>query len=371
MKFSCSKESLIVALSISQKAVSNKTTLPILEGIFFQVRENEIVLRSTDLEIGVEVAFDANVEKTGEIVLPSGITGDLIRKMPGEDIFFEGDDGSHMKIECVLSNFTLKGLPGTEFPEFPEIIEENSFEIDSSELKELIKGTVFSVATSDNIPILTGVKVELEGNEIRLIALDGYRMAMKKGIIVKAVKEDISVIIPSKSISEIYKVLASYTGIVSVKFSKNQIFFEMDRTKFTSRLLEGEFINYKNIIPVEHTTKVKVNRRLILDSCERAELLAREGKNNLIKMDFNQDQLILTSNAEIGNIFEIIPIENRGESLKIAFNSKFIIDALKVIDNEELLIEMTTSVGPGVLLPIDGEKFIYLILPVRVADFSE
>jgi len=367
MKFNCSKESLMGALNIAQKAVSSKTTLPILEGIFFSVKNNNLLLRSTDLEIGVEINIPAIVENEGEIVLSSTITGELIRKMSGSDVFFESDDNNQMKIECLLSNFTLKGLATDEFPAFPEIIEDHVFTIESSVLRELIKGTIFSVATNENIPVLTGVKIELQGNDINLIALDGYRLALRSGKIKESLEEDLNVIIPSKSLSEINKVLVNYTGEVIVKFSKNQIFFQMDNTQFTSRLLEGDFINYKQIIPVEKTTQVRVNRRLLLESSERAALLAREGKNNLIKMDFNQDQLILSSNADIGNVFEIIPIVNSGESLKVAFNSKFLIDALRVIDGEDFIMDMTTSVGPGVLLPAEGKDFIYLILPVRVA----
>ncbi|MBC3797767.1 DNA polymerase III subunit beta [Acetobacterium paludosum] len=368
MKFNCSKESLMGALAIAQKAVSSKTTLPILEGILFSVANNNLLLRSTDLEIGVEVNIPAEVDTEGDIVLSSSIIGELIRKLSGSDVFFESDDHHQIKIECLLSNFTLKGLSADEFPAFPEVIEDHIFSIDATVLKELIKGTLFSVATNENIPVLTGVKIELHEDNINLIALDGYRLALRFGKIKNAVGEDLSVIIPAKSLSEINKVLTNYTGDVIVKFSKNQIFFEMENTQFTSRLLEGDFINYKQIIPVEKTTQVKINRRLLLESSERAALLAREGKNNLIKMDFNQDQLILTSNAEIGNVFEIIPIENIGESLKIAFNSKFLIEALRVIEDEELMIHMTTSVGPGVILPVEGNEFIYLILPVRIAE---
>ena len=368
MKFNCSKESLMAALSTAQKAVSSKTTMAILEGILFSASDNKLLLRSTDLEIGVEVTIPAEVESGGEIVLGSYIIGELIRKMSGSDVFFESDENHQIKIECLLSNFTLKGLSAEEFPDFPEVIDDHIFSIDASVLKELIKGTLFSVATNENIPVLTGVKIEIQEDTINLIALDGYRLALRSGKIKKPVSEDLSVIIPSKSLSEINKVLSSYNGEVVVKFSQNQIFFEMENTQFTSRLLEGDFINYKQIIPGEKATQVKINRRLLLESSERAALLAREGKNNLIKMDFNQDQLILTSNAEIGDVFEVIPIENRGESLKIAFNSKFLIEALRVIEGEELMIDMTTSVGPGVLLPIEGNNFIYLILPVRIAE---
>ena len=360
MKFSCSRDALINALSIAQKGVSNKTTLPVLEGILFQVYNNQLVLTSTDLEIGVQTSIPANVDMDGEIILSSNLITEVIRKLSGEEVFFQKDDSNQVKIECLLSNFTIKGFPTDEFPEFPEVIEEHSFVIEAGVLKEMIRGTIFSVA---------GLKMEIENEAISLIALDGYRLSLKKGKLKEPIDGSISVIIPGKSMNELNKLLSGYNENVIVKFSKTQIFFEMGNTQFTSRLLEGEFINYKHIIPTEKAAQVKVSRKLLLESSERAALLAREGKNNLIKMDFNIDQLILTSNAEIGDVFEVIPIENQGDPIKIAFNSKFFIDALKVIDRDEMSIELTTSVGPAVIVPADGsDEFIYLILPVRIAE---
>ena len=369
MKFSCSRDALINALSIAQKGVSNKTTLPVLEGILFQVYNNQLVLTSTDLEIGVQTSLPANVDMDGEIILSSNLITEVIRKLSGEEVFFQKDNSNQVKIECLLSNFTIKGFPTDEFPEFPEVIEEHSFVIEAGVLKEMIRGTIFSVAVSENIPVLTGLKMEIENDAISLIALDGYRLSLKKGKLKEPIDGSISVIIPGKSMNELNKLLSGYNENVIVKFSKTQIFFEMGNTQFTSRLLEGEVINYKHIIPTEKATQVKVSRKLLLESSERAALLAREGKNNLIKMDFNIDQLILTSNAEIGDVFEVIPIENQGDPIKIAFNSKFFIDALKVIDRDEMSIELTTSVGPAVIVPADGsDEFIYLILPVRIAE---
>lgn len=369
MKFSCSRDALINALSIAQKGVSGKTTLPILEGILFQVYNNQLILTSTDLEIGVQTSTPANVEVDGEIILSSNLITEVIRKLSGEEVFFQKDDKNQVKIDCLLSNFTIKGTATEEFPEFPQVIEDHSFVIEATILKEMIHGTLFSVATSENIPVLTGLKMEIDHDDISLIALDGYRLALKRGKLKEPLEGSISVIIPGKSMTELNKLLSGYNENIIVKFSKTQIFFELGNTQFTSRLLEGEFINYKHIIPSEKATQVKVSKKLLLESSERAALLAREGKNNLIKMEFNIDQLILTSNADIGDVFEVIPIENHGDPIKIAFNSKFFIDALKVIDREEMTIELTTAVGPAVLVPADdSESFTYLILPVRIAE---
>ncbi|MEF9918953.1 MAG: DNA polymerase III subunit beta [Eubacterium sp.] len=369
MKFSCSRDALVDALFIAQKGVSNKTTMPILEGILFQVYNNQLFLTATDMEIGVQTSIPATVDTDGEVVLSSILISDVIRKLSGDEVFFKKDDLNQVKIECLLSNFMIKGFPTDEFPDFPEINEDYSFVISAAHFKEMIRGTLFAVAVSENIPVLTGLKMEIDHDVIDLIALDGYRLALRKGKLEKGLNEMISVIIPGKSCAEFYKLLSSYNDQVIVKFSKTQIFFEMGNTQFTSRLLEGEFINYKHIIPTEKATQVKVSKKLLLESSDRAALLARAGKNNLIKMDFNLDQLIITSNAEVGDVFEVIPIENQGDPIKIAFNSKFFIEALKVIDTEEMSIELTTSVGPAVIVPPDGkDTFLYLILPVRLSE---
>ncbi|MDO4287629.1 MAG: DNA polymerase III subunit beta [Eubacterium sp.] len=369
MKFSCSRDQLINALSIAQKGVSNRSTMPILEGIMFQVYNNQLVLTATDLEIGVQTSIPANVDTDGEIILSSNLILEVIRKLSGDEVFFDKEEGNQIKIDCLLSNFKIKGYPTDEFPEFPEIIEEHSFSMEAPVLREMIRGTLFSVAVSENIPVLTGLKMEIDKEMLRLIALDGYRLSLRQGALKTPGDGELSVIIPGKSMNELLKLLSGYNDEVVVKFSKTQIFFEMGETQFTSRLLEGEFINYRNIIPKEQTTRVKVSRRLLLASSERAALLAREGKNNLIKMDYNADQLIITSNAEIGDVFEVIPIENSGEAIRIAFNSKFFIDALKVIEQDDIEICLTTSVGPAVIVPEGGsDAFIYLILPVRIAE---
>lgn len=368
MKFNCSIDELTNALNIAQKAVSLKTSMEVLKGILFKAYDQHLLLRSSDLEIGVQIIIPAQVEKEGEVVLTAHLISELIRRLNGSDVYFESDEKNQVKIECLLSNFTLKGLPSDEFPDFPKVIEEHRFSIKAPELRELIKGTLFSVATNENIPVLTGVKIEINEKNINLVTLDGYRLAFRSGKIENTIDEEISMIVPAKSLSEISKITSNFSGDIIVKFSKNQIFFEMDDIQFTSRLLEGDFINYKQIIPAEKTTHVRINRQLLIESSERAALMAREGKNNLIKMDFNQDQLILTSNSEVGDVFEIIPIVNEGEPLKIAFNSKFLIEALKVIEEEEFIMDMTTSVGPGVLLPLEDHKFLYLILPVRIAE---
>lgn len=365
MKFDCSRSELVNALSLVSRGTSNKTTIPVLEGILFQALDDRLFLTATNMEISIKTSIDAHVETPGEVVLQSNFILDLVRKLSGEDVFFELGDNYQLKMDCQLSTFTIKGLPTEEFPNFPDIIEDYTFTIDAGELKSMIHGTIFAVAIKENIPVLTGLKLEIENDDITMIALDGYRLALRKGKLVSPVTEPISIIVPGRSMSELDKMLSGVSGDITVNMSKTQIFFEFGTTQYTSRLLEGEFINYKHIIPQDKTTTVTIARKDLLESTERCALLAREGKNNLVKMEFGSEKLELSSNADIGDVKEIIPIKNEGEELRIAFNSKFVIDVLRAVSQDEIKIEMTTSVGPAL---IAGDNYLYLILPVRISE---
>ena len=370
MKFSCSQHDLGAALNIAQKGVSSKTTMPILEGILFQIFEGQLILTATDTEIGVQTTIPVDAEQDGELVLKANMISDIIRKFSGDTVFFETLENQKIKIDCQMSTFTIQGLASRDFPQLPEIINEEEIQTAASDLKSLIHGTLFAVAMVENIPVLTGIKVELNEDTITMVALDGYRLAIRKAKLITPVEKPIAFIIPGKSIQELNKLLESEDEMVQIYYSKTQIFFKFKNILLTSRLLEGEFINYQHIIPQEKTTNIIVNRRDLLASCERAALMARAGKNNLLKLDFNQEQVNITSDSEVGNAFEVIPVNNSGENIKIAFNYKFLIEAIKAIEEETIRIELSTSVGPAVLLPekLNQDTYTYLVLPVRLAE---
>ncbi len=371
MKFSCSKTDLQNAITLCQKAVSNKTPMAILEGIFFQAYDNRLVLNTTDLEISIKTEIPAFIENDGEIVLKAGLIADIVRHLPGDDVFFEKDAHHQLKIDCLQASFTIKGQSAEEFPDFPEIEESYSFQVKAGVLKKMIQGVISSVADNENIPILKGVKTEIEDKSIKMIALDGYRLAIRKGEIETPSTTPISVIVPGKAFNELNRLMVDEEASVLVRFSGAQIYFKVDATEFVTRLLEGDYFNYEQIIPKEKNNDIVIERRDFLAAVERAALLARAGKNNLIKMDFNENQLQITSNADLGDVFETVPIENIGTPMRIAFNSKYIIDALKVIEEDRLRIHLTTAAGPAVFKTTETNTagdFLYLILPVRMSD---
>lgn len=366
MKIICSKGNLLNGFLTVQKAVSSRTSLPILEGILIEAEDNKIKLMATDLEIGIESYIEGEIQEEGFVVLSSKIIVELIRKLPDASVEINVDENNKTWIHCASSEFVIQGQSGLDFPELPEVNNQHMIEIPQDLLKHMIRQTIFSVAVEETRPILTGALMEVKENQVNLVALDGYRLALRRGKTVKAENYFISEVIPGRTLNEISKILMENEELVEISKMGNHILFQIGQTSIISRLLEGEFINYEQIIPEEYKTRVKISRHDLLDSCERAALLARQGKNNLIKMEINQDTLVITSNAEIGQVHEEIAIEPEGQELKIAFNSKYFIDVLRNIEDEEIFLEFTTSVSPCVIKPLEENYFTYLILPVRV-----
>ncbi len=366
MKIICSQKNLSNAVNIVQKAVSTKTTLPILKGILLEAKNGNLKLVGNDLDIGIENHFKTDVIREGSIVISSKIFTDIVRKLPSADIEIEVDDDNNVYIRCENSDFKLVGQPAEEFPDLPYVEEYNTYSIDQDLLRNMIRQTIFAASQDETRPILTGSLIEIVNNEISMVAIDGYRLALRKAYIDSSV--DNKAVIPSKTLSEVNRILGNESeGTINISFTDKHILFSLDETKIVSRLLEGEFINYKQIIPRENESKAKVKTKDFLDSIERASLLAKEGKNNLIKLSIKDDIMSISSNVEIGSVKEDVRIELEGNDLDIGFNSKYLIEALKVIDSEEIDMEFTTSVSPCVIRPSDNDNYTYLVLPVRLS----
>ncbi len=365
MKLVCSRDELLEGILTAQKAVPSRTTLPILQGILLDCRDETLKLRATDLEIGIECSVNADIVDKGWVVLDSRLLGEIIRKLPPEDVEVLVVEGNIAEIKCANSSFRLQGQSGEEFPQLPQVDGERSLIIPQDLLKSVIRQVVFACAVEETRPILTGALVECISGDMVMAALDGFRLAVRN-VRLEDAREDISVVVPAKALNEIQRILRDTQQGVQIKLAGNHILFGMEDTRVISRLLEGDFINYKQIIPEEYGTCIRLKNEELLESCERASLLAREGKNNLIKLNITKERLEITSNAEIGDVREEILVETEGQDLEIAFNSKYLTDVLKVIEGEYLRMEFTTSVSPCIIKPEGSEDYIYLLLPVRV-----
>lgn len=364
MKFSCSKNSLMEGIYTVQKAVTGKSALPILQGILLDAENGALKLTATDLDLGIQTNVECNVINEGSVVLDSRLFGEIIRMLPDLDIEIEVDDKNNASIVCGKSMFNLVGQSPEEYPELPSIDENVAYRISQSLFKGMIKQTIFAAAQDETRPILTGVLFEVKSGNLSMVALDGYRMALCRSE--ADISNDISAVIPAKTLNEVGKILSDTDDELSITFAKNHILFTIANTRVISRLLEGEFINYRQIIPEEYKLRVKVNTRTLLSSIERASLLAKEGKVNLITMDIRDEYMIITSNSQLGNVQEEVPIVLENEGIQIRFNSKYFIDVLKVVDTEEVYLEFSSSVSPCLLKTSEDSDYVYLILPVRL-----
>jgi DNA polymerase-3 subunit beta len=363
MWFTCEKNILQDAINTVQKATSSKTTYPILEGILIKAVDDRIILTATDLDLGIETFVQADVHQNGSIVLNSKLFGEFVRKLPNDEITIKIEN-NNVYITCQKSEFAIVGNNPSEFPQLPAINENSMYEISQDILRNMIKQTIFAIAQDETRPILTGVLFEVKDGVLSFVALDGYRLALKSSEIGN--KNNISAVIPGKTLNEISKILEPSEEIVKITFTPNHILFNLGNTKIISRLLDGEFINYRQIIPDEYRLRVKAKVNDLMDSIERASLLAREGRTNLVTFDIKEDKLAITSNSQMGKVYEEVKILLEGEDLRIRFNARYFLDVLRVLDSEEVYLEFSANVSPCIIKKCDDNDYIYLVLPVRL-----
>lgn len=364
MKFKINQKDLAKHISIAQKGISSRTTLQILDGILIEAKNGRLKLTGTDLEISIETYVDCEVEKEGSIVVNSRIFGDIIRKFPDAPIYINVDN-NNINVKCENSEFNILGNSAKDYPSLPIVLEQDLFKLPKDLFKNAIKQTVFATTQDETRPSLTGVLLEITDGNISFVALDGYRLALRK----LPIKSDleIKIIIPGRALNELNKILEENEEDINIAAAPGHVIFNIGDTIVYSRLLEGQFFNYKEIIRKDHKTSVVVNRKVFQDSLERASLLAKEEKANLVKLSVMKDQILIKSNSEIGNVNEVITTEIDGEDINIAFNSRYILEGIKVIDLEEIKLNFMGSLNPCIIKAIQDENYTYLVLPVRLA----
>ncbi len=366
MKIICQQQDLSKALNTVQKAITNRTTIPILKGIYLEALPDGVLkLAASDLDLSIEKKINVNTLQTGSFVVSSKLFTEIIRKLPEGEIEIELIDNTVM-VKSFNSEFTIIKQSAEDFPEINTSENNNNLTLNKEIFKNMIKQTAFSASIDESRGIIVGVLIEFGKESINMVALDGFRMAIRKEKIINTIEKKI--IIPARILNEIYKILLDHEdNDLLISINDKNIVFKIDNTIISSRLLEGEYINYKEIIPKNYTSKVKLNKEELYSSIERASLLAREGKNNLIKIKTEESKMIITSRSEEGTVHEEVYIEKEGDVLEIGFNSKYILDILRNVDDEELYFEFISNVSPCLIRPLDGLKFEYLLLPVRIS----
>ncbi len=364
MKIRCSKSNLLNGVQIVSKAVPNKTTMSILECIMVDATKGCIKLTANDMELGIETIIDGDILEKGMIALDAKIFMEIVRKLPDNDIVIETDSSCNTTITCEKARFNIVGKSGEDFSYLPLIEKEDSIIISQFTLKEVIRQTIFSISDNDNNKLMTGELFDISGNILKVVSLDGHRISIRK-IELKNSYEPKKVVVPGKTLNEVSKILpGGADSDVSIFFTQKHIVFEFDQTTVVSRLIEGEYFRIDQMLSSDYETKVKVNKREFLNCIDRATLLVKEGDKKPIIIGITDDSMELKIKSLLGSMNENIDIEKSGKDLMIGFNPKFLIDALRVIDDEDVDLYMVNPKAPC-FIKNQEESYIYLILPVN------
>jgi len=364
MKIICNKSELAKGVNIVSKAVPSKTTMPILECILIDATTDTLNLTANDMELGIQTEIKGIIEERGMIAIDARIFSEIIRKLPDNDVVIETDEYLQIMIMCEKAEFNISGKSGEEFAYLPVVEKEDSIEISQFTLKNIIRQTIFSISDSESNKMMTGELFEIKNNVLRVVSLDGHRISIRK-IELKDSVNDKKLIVPGKTLIEISKILSGEVeSMVNISYTNNHIVFEFDNTIVVSRLIEGEYFKIDQMLSSDYDTKVKINKREFLNCIDRATLLVKEGDKKPIIINISDELMELKIKSQIGSMNDEILIEKEGKNLMIGFNPKFLIDALRVIDDEEVDIYLMNAKSPCFFKDED-ESYIYLILPVN------
>lgn len=364
MKLICSKSNLLHGVNIVSKAVPTRTTMAILECILIDASANEIKLTANDMELGIETKIEGEIAERGVIALDAKIFSEIVRKLPDSDVTIETDASFKTTITCEKAKFNIVGKSGDDFSYIPYIERNEPIVMSQFTLKEVIRQTIFSIADNDNNKLMTGELFEIEENDLKVVSLDGHRISIRN-IELKNNYSHKKVVVPGKTLQEVSKILpGSAEDEISIFLTDNHIVFEFENTTVVSRLIEGEYFKIEQMLSSDYETKVKINKRELLDCIDRATLLVKEGDKKPIIMNITDGTMELKINSFIGSMNEDIDIAKEGKDILIGFNPKFFIDALRVIDEEEVTLYMVNPKAPCFIKDDEG-TFIYLILPVN------
>jgi DNA polymerase III subunit beta len=371
MKIICEKEKLLKAINSVVRGVATKTTMPILEGILIQTNDNEIKLTTYDLEIGIEYIIESTVEEQGSTVVNAIMFSEIIRKLPDTQISITVNENNLLVIECEGSLYKLATMNPDEFPELPKINIENSIELEQKILKSMVRKTIFAVSMEENRPVFTGCLFEIVNNKINVVAVDGFRLAWASNYLEKK-NNDFKAVIPGKTLNEVNKIITDSFDLIKIGVSKNQALFQMENCKIVTRLLDGEFLNYSSVIPKNWETRIRANKRDLQECFERVSLISASAvekeKKYPVKVRIEVGRIVISCTNQTGDAKEELFLETQGKELEAGFNPKYFLDALKVIDDEEIFVDFGTSVSPSVIRPIENEDYTYMILPIRLKD---
>lgn len=366
MKFNCASNELISALQIAIRALSVRSPQPILEGVLLETIDDGLQLTASDGTMTIITRLKADVEVEGACVMPGRLFHEVVRKMPDGEVNAILSKAFVMTLKCKGSRTNIAGQSADAYPRVESTGEMTGITLPQNMIKDMIQRTSFAVPVEDPRTVLMGGCFNMQNGQIDMVGLDGFRMAMRTSR-VSDVEHNTKAIIPLKSLEEVAKLMSDdENAMVTLHFSKNQMMVDLGATTLYTSLIDGEYIDYRRVLPKAFNTEILVSREEFSRCVDRASLMAREGKNNLIKFTIEGDKLFITSNSEVGDVFEELDVSNSGSDIVIAFNVKYLLEIIRVISGDEIVLKFGTPVSPCVIAPAGGDDFTYLVLPVRI-----
>ncbi len=364
MKIVCNTEILSEACQNVSRVVSTKTSIPAIEGIYLKAIGNELILTGYDLEVGINTSIEAKVEEPGSIIINARILCDILRKLPAEVVRIEADERQLCIIRCGEAEYKIVGIAAEEYPELPTVSGGYPIIVESGTLSDMVRQTIFAVSKNDTKIVHTGIKFEITRDQIRLVAVDGFRLAIRTEQI-KYSGEDMSFIVPAKTLSEVIKLIDN-CEVISMNIAKRHIIFEVGNYSIISRLLDGEFLDYNSAVPKSLTTEVNVNVKTFIDSIERTSLLITDRLKSPLRCIFDENMIKISTVTSLGTANDKLACKTEGNRVEIGFNNIFLLDALKACSLDEVKITLNGPLSPITIVPPEGDNFLYLVLPVRL-----
>ena len=365
MKFTCEKNQLVSAISVASRTVAQKSAISGLEGILVRAGV-KVMLTGYNLETGITVSVDADIQETGACVMPARLFFDIVRKLPDDTVSIQVDKSFKVSIKGGISSFTITALSADDYPELPDVDSEKGIRVPQNELKAMISGTIFAVSENQARPIHTGVLFEVDNDSITSVAVDGYRLALRRYLPEESLERTLKFVAPAAALKEVEKILGDTDDPATFYPGSKHILFTIGDATLVCRILEGEFLDWRRVLPQNNPVKLVGNVSRLTDSIERVGLVISEKLKSPVRCKFGDNAAELRTVSTIGEAYDVCPIAGDGKDLEIGFNCKYLLDALRAVPDSECTLEMINGLSPIVLNPTEGNRYSYMVLPVRL-----
>ena len=365
MKFTCEKNQLVSAISVASRTVAQKSAISGLEGILVRAGV-KVMLTGYNLETGITVSVDADIQETGACVMPARLFFDIVRKLPDDTVSIQVDESFKVSIKGGISSFTITALSADDYPELPDVDSEKGIRVPQNELKAMISGTIFAVSENQARPIHTGVLFEVDNDSITSVAVDGYRLALRRYLSEESLERTLKFVAPAAALKEVEKILGDTDDPATFYPGSKHILFTIGDATLVCRILEGEFLDWRRVLPQNNPVKLVGNVSRLTDSIERVGLVISEKLKSPVRCKFGDNAAELRTVSTIGEAYDVCPIAGDGKDLEIGFNCKYLLDALRAVPDSECTLEMINGLSPIVLNPTEGNRYSYMVLPVRL-----